>query len=119
MKISNFLFTISLLVMTSFTNAQQVAIIPEPFQMKVGNGSYSLPKSIQINAPSSASAITEMITSKLKSVTGIPVVATNSKSTIEIQIINESDLGKEGYHLNVNDKGKITANGSQDPNCLC
>ncbi len=111
MKISNFLFTISLLVLTIFTSAQQVAIIPEPFQMKVGNGSYHLPKSIQINAPSSASAFTEMISSKLKMVTGTPVVASNSKATIEIQIINDTEIGKEGYHLNVNDKGiQIKAN---------
>ena len=61
MKISNFLFTISLLVITIFSNAQQIAIIPEPFQMKVGNGSYTLPKIIAINAPSSANEISELI----------------------------------------------------------
>jgi hexosaminidase len=111
MKISTFILTVSLLVLTNFTHAQQVAIIPEPFQMKVSNDSYELPKSIQISAPSSASSIVAMISSKLKMVTGHAVVASNSKSNIDIQIINEPEIGKEGYYLNVNDKGiQIKAN---------
>ena len=65
MKISNFIFTISLLVITSFSNAQQIAIIPEPFQMKVGNGSYTLPKVVVMSAPASANEISELISKKM------------------------------------------------------
>jgi len=111
MKISNFLFTISLLVITIFSNAQQIAIIPEPFQMKVGNGSYTLPKIIAINAPSSANEISELIVNKLKAVTSSQVTKSSTKSNIDIQISNETELGKEGYHLDVNEKGiQIKAN---------
>ena len=64
MKISNFIFTVSLLVITSFSNAQQIAIIPEPYQMKVGNGSYTLPKIVVMSAPASANEISELISKK-------------------------------------------------------
>ena len=64
MKISNFIFTVTFLVITSFSNAQQIAIIPEPYQMKVGNGSYTLPKVVVVNAPTSASVISELISKK-------------------------------------------------------
>ena len=70
MKISNFIFTVSLLVITSFSNAQQIAIIPEPYQMKVGNGSYTLPKGLVINAPASANTISDLISKKINAVTG-------------------------------------------------
>ena len=111
MKISNLLLSFLLLAYTNYANAQKIAIIPEPNQMTIGNGNYTLPKLIQINAPSSANAITEMISRKLTTVTGNPVVTSTTKSTIEIQIINDAELGKEGYHLNVNEKGiQIKAN---------
>ena len=111
MKISNFLFTISLLVITSFSSAQQVAIIPEPFQMKLGNGSYTLPKVILVNAPNSAIAISDLISKKINVVTGSQVNKSSTKSNIDIQIINETELGNEGYHLDVNEKGiQIKAN---------
>ena len=105
MKILNLLLSLLFFANTHCANAQKIAIIPEPNQMTIGNGSYTLPKSIQINAPTAASSITEMIVNKLSAVTGSPVVNSNGKSTIEIQIVNEADLGKEGYHLNVNEKG--------------
>ena len=111
MKISNYFISFLLLAITYGANAQKIAIIPEPNEMILGKGSYTLPKSIQINAPSSSNAITEMITNKLSTVTGSPVTNSISKSTIEIQIINETTLGKEGYHLDVNEKGiQIKAN---------
>ena len=105
MKISNFIFTVSLLVITSFSNAQQIAIIPEPYQMKVGNGSYTLPKVVVVNAPTSASVISELISKKITAVTGSQVTKSSTKSNIDLQITNETELGKEGYHLDVNEKG--------------
>lgn len=111
MKISNFIFTISLLVITSFSNAQQIAIIPEPFQMKVGKDSYTLPKVVVMSAPASANEISELISKKINAVTGNQITKSSTKSNIDIQIINETELGKEGYHLDVNEKGiQIKAN---------
>ncbi len=111
MKISNFIFTVTFLVITSFSNAQQIAIIPEPYQMKVGNGSYNLPKVVVVNAPTSASVISELISKKITAVTGSQVTKSSTKSNIDLQITNETELGKEGYHLDVNEKGiQIKAN---------
>ena len=111
MKISNLIFTVSLLVITSFANAQQIAIIPEPYQMKLGNGSYTLPKALVINAPASANTISDLISKKINAVTGNQVIKSSTKSNIDLQIINETELGKEGYHLDVNEKGiQIKAN---------
>ena len=111
MKISNLIFTVSLLVITSFANAQQIAIIPEPYQMKLGNGSYTLPKALVINAPASANTISDLISKKMNAVTGNQVIKSSTKSNIDLQIINETELGKEGYHLDVNEKGiQIKAN---------
>lgn len=111
MKIFNLFISFFLVAMTHGVQAQKIAIIPEPNEMTLGNGSYTLPKIIQINAPTAANAITEMISNKLSSVTGNKVINSNAKSNIEIQIIDEAALGKEGYHLNVNEKGiQIKAN---------
>ena len=102
---------ITLLVITSFANAQQIAIIPEPYQMKLGNGSYTLPKALVINAPASANTISDLISKKMNAVTGNQVIKSSTKSNIDLQIINETELGKEGYHLDVNEKGiQIKAN---------
>ena len=90
MKISNFIFTVSLLVITSFSNAQQIAIIPEPYQMKVGKESYILPKVVVVNAPTSASVISELISKKITAVTGRQVTKSSTKSNIDLQITNET-----------------------------
>ncbi|MCX6332439.1 MAG: family 20 glycosylhydrolase [Bacteroidetes bacterium] len=97
---------LSLLLVAQLPNIKaQIAIIPEPFEMSTGIGNYTLPKSIVINASNAASSIGELIATKLKTVTGNQVNFASNKSCIDIQLINEPSLGKEGYHLVVNEKG--------------
>ncbi len=97
----------------STANAQTISIIPEPYQMTKGMGTYTLPKSIAINAPSSANAISDIMAGKLRTTTGRVVYFTKNKPSIDLQIINDANLGTEGYTLDINEKGiQIKANGN-------
>ena len=89
----------------SIANAQTISIIPEPYQMTKGTGTYTLPKSIAINAPSSANAISDIMAGKLRITTGRVVYFTKNKPSIDLQIINDANLGTEGYTLDINEKG--------------
>ena len=97
----------------STANAQTISIIPEPYQMTKGTGTFTLPKSIAINAPSSANAISDIMAAKLRTTTGRVVYFTKNKPSIDLQIINDANLGTEGYTLDINEKGiQIKANGN-------
>ncbi|MFA9206444.1 MAG: beta-N-acetylhexosaminidase [Burkholderiaceae bacterium] len=89
----------------STANAQTISIIPEPYQMTKGMGTYTLPKSIAMNAPSSANAISDLMAGKLRTTTGRVVYFTKNKPNIDLQIINDANLGTEGYTLDINEKG--------------
>jgi hexosaminidase len=73
--------------------------------MTKGTGTYTLPKSIAINAPSSANAISDLMAGKLRITTGRVVYFTKNKPSIDLQIINDANLGTEGYTLDINEKG--------------
>ena len=94
-----------------WTSAQNLNIIPEPYQITKSNGNYTLPKSIAINAPSIADGIANEMAARLKTVTGKVVYYTKNKPAIDLQIINDNNLGTEGYSLDINEKGiQIKAN---------
>jgi hexosaminidase len=86
-------------------NAQEINIIPEPLQMTKGNGTFSLSKSIAINAPSSANELSDQIAVQLRNITGATVYFSKSKATLTLEIIKDDNLGNEGYSLEVNAKG--------------
>ena len=93
------------------TIAQNISIIPEPYQMTTKSGNYTLPKSIAMNAPSSANVVSDQIAATLRTTTGRVVSLTKNKSSIDLQIINDANLDTEGYTLDINEKGiKIKAN---------
>ena len=95
------------------SKAQSLSIIPEPYQMTKGAGTYTLPKSIAINAPSSANAISDLMAGKLRTTTGRVVYFTKNKPSIDLQVVNDANLGSEGYSLDINEKGiQIKANGN-------
>ena len=105
-RILSFALTTTLIIGgLSTSNAQNINIIPEPYQMTTKPGSYTLPKSIAINAPSSANAISDMMAVKLRTTTGRVVYFTKNKPSIDMQIINDANLGTEGYTLDINEKG--------------
>jgi hexosaminidase len=111
MKIAKlFLIFLSMSCLNS-ADAQSLSIIPEPFQLIKGNGTYTLPKSIVINAPSTAKELAEEMASKMSTTTGYVVTISKNKATIDLQIINNPSLGNEGYILEINEKGiQIKAN---------
>jgi hexosaminidase len=93
------------------TIAQNISIIPEPYQMTTKSGNYTLPKSIAMNAPSSANVVSDQIAATLRTTTGRVVSLTKNKSSIDLQIINDANLDTEGYTLDINEKGiQIKAN---------
>ena len=105
-KILSLALTTTLIIGGLFTaNAQNISIIPEPYQMTTKPGTYTLPKSIAINAPSSANAISDIMAGKLRTTTGRVVYFTKNKPSIDLQIINDANLGSEGYTLDINEKG--------------
>ena len=109
----NKILSITLIIsgLSTATIAQNISIIPEPYQMTTKPGNYTLPKSITIHAPSSANVVTDAMAAKLKTTTGRLVNFTKNKPSIDLQIINDANLGTEGYSLDINEKGiQIKAN---------
>ncbi len=62
-KILSIVIIITLIIggLSTATIAQNISIIPEPYQMTIKPGTYTLPKSIAINAPSSANAVSDIM----------------------------------------------------------
>ena len=93
MKIAKLLLILLSISCLNFAKAQITNIIPEPYQITKGNGIYSLPTSIVINAPASAKALADDIASKISTTTGRVVNFSKSKPTIDLQIVNNTNLG--------------------------
>lgn len=89
------------------SNAQNLNIIPEPFQIVKGTGLYQFPKSIAINAPVSAYELTEQIAKQLRIVTGKTVINSKKDPSITLNLIKDDVIGNEGYTLNINTKGIV------------
>ena len=105
MKLNKLLFAVIIIFYANTLVAQQVAIIPEPYQMTVASGHYTLPKNIVINVVAESKVIADNIATQLKNVSGAQISFSKSKPTIDIQLIDNKELGKEGYTLTVNEKG--------------
>jgi len=107
MKLNNFIaLTLSFICLTQ-VNAQNLNIIPEPFHVAKGTGVFQFPKSIAINAPSSANELTDLIAKQLRAVTGKTVFFSKNDPSITLDIIKDEVLGNEGYSLNVNATGIV------------
>ncbi len=89
------------------SNAQNLNIIPEPFQVVKGTGLYQFPKSITINAPESANDVSEQIAKQLRIVTGKTVINSKKDPSITLNIIKDDEIGNEGYTLNINTNGIV------------
>jgi len=93
------------------SNAQNTSIIPEPFEMNVKKGTYTLPKNLVISAPAEAVDITNEMITTLSNISETKLSTTNSKGNISLTLNKDNDLGKEGYTLTINEKG-ISINAS-------
>jgi hexosaminidase len=101
-----FALVLSFICLTQ-VNAQNLNIIPEPFHAVKGTGVFQLPKSISINAPTSANEVSEIIAKQLRTVTGKTVYFSKNEPSITLDIIKDDVIGNEGYTLNVNASGII------------
>jgi hexosaminidase len=111
MKLNKCLLLVLAIGFYSQLNAQNLNIIPEPFHVAKGNGIFQFPKTIAINAPSSANEVTDQIAAQLRTVTGKTVYFSKNNASINLEIIKDEVLGNEGYTLNVNAAGvTISAN---------
>jgi hexosaminidase len=111
MKLNKCLLLVLAIGIYSQLSAQNLNIIPEPFHVAKGAGIFQLPKTIAINAPSSANEVTDQIAAQLRTVTGKTVYFSKNNASINLEIIKDEVLGNEGYTLNVNAAGvTISAN---------
>ncbi len=100
------LLAVSCIYMTQI-NAQNLNIIPEPFHVAKGTGVFQFPKSVSINAPSSAKEIADQIAKQFKTASGKNVSFNKTDANITLDIIKDDVIGNEGYTLNVNTNGII------------
>ncbi|MBP6000537.1 MAG: family 20 glycosylhydrolase, partial [Sediminibacterium sp.] len=106
MQLRKFGFILLATIASLQLNAQQIKVIPEPTEVKMGNGLYQLPGQISISMPSSFEAIGKEMSTRFKTATGKAVSLTNQKNaTIHFDQVQDKTLSKEGYHLTVNEKG--------------
>ena len=70
MKLRKFLLLVVTVGCLNQLSAQNLNIIPEPFHVAKGTGVFQFPKSIAIDAPSSANEVADQIAKQLKTVTG-------------------------------------------------
>ncbi len=106
MQLRKFGFILLATIASLQLNAQQIKVIPEPTEVKMGNGFYQLPGQISISMPSSFEAIGKEMSTRFKIATGKAASLTNQKNaTIHFDQVQDKTLGKEGYHLTVNEKG--------------
>ena len=111
MKVLKCIALVITIFCASQLTAQNLHIIPEPYQIEKGNGSFELPKSISIYAPSSANEVATQIVKQLELVTGEKVKSNQQNATIQLSIVKDEKLATEGYTLTVNKNGiQIKAN---------
>ncbi len=89
--------------------AQNKSIIPEPFQITTNTGTYTLPKNIVISASNETKDLATEISTTFKNIKGAQVSVSNAKGNILLLLNDNPTLGKEGYTLNVNEKGVAIA----------
>jgi hexosaminidase len=103
------------LLFANISNAQKVRIIPEPLQIVEQNGSFILPKIIEISTSIIEGGTVAFLQEKLAQATGYQVYVNRNGKVPQI-VLNlnkkeDSEIGTEGYRLSVaNNLIKISAN---------
>lgn len=110
-------FAFGMATLSHAQTAKKIAIIPEPVELKEAAGSFVLPKTVIIKAPSGRDAepVINYLHRRLTTATSSSVIERPSSAAYTIKLIlnNSTDavIGKEGYHLNITPQHVvITAN---------
>jgi hexosaminidase len=105
----NLFLSISLFLFSTIIFGQKISIIPEPVSLVEKKGNFILPKIIDISAPKLENESVSFLQDKLTKATGYQsfVNRKGKVGQIKLALTNTplSDLGKEGYTLNVNTAG--------------
>ncbi|RNI38801.1 beta-N-acetylhexosaminidase [Hanamia caeni] len=102
----SFLFFISVSVFAQTKSVSEM-LVPMPVSVSSGTGNFQLTSKATIHVMSpdkDAKRVGEFISTKLKRATGFAIPVVNSKKAsggINLSLIKDEKLGKEGYHLNV------------------
>jgi hexosaminidase len=106
MQLRKISFSLLVMMIGMQLNAQEIQLIPEPTEVKMGVGQFQLPNQITISVPTIFEGLGIEMSSKFKAATGKSVNMTNQKNaTIRFEQVQDNTLGKEGYQLIVNEKG--------------
>ena len=112
----NILFLLLAATTTLFSFAQHIdpiAIIPEPVSMKKGDGSFTIPENIVIEAPATneLKSTIAFLKERLSMPTGAKVSVVTKAAQPAIRLVlnhtNNDSLHKEGYALSVTAKGIV------------
>lgn len=102
--------TFSLLFLICCAAVQaQVNIIPQPAQVQLSNGSWTLSGKVTIGAPVDAqwTRVATMLAAKMNTASGLSLKAVKGKGAITFAVSKDAGLGEEGYLLKVDKKGVI------------
>lgn len=108
-----FLLLLPFLSAHAQTKAPQIAIIPEPVSVQTKPGTFTLPKTVTIEAPAGKElgATVAFLKKRLSAPTGYNVTVGTAVPTAAIRMqLNKTEdatLGKEGYRLSVTPKGIV------------
>jgi hexosaminidase len=101
-----------------FGQSPAVSIIPEPVSMKTGTGTFTLPKTVIVNAPlqTDMKEVIGILQQRMARSTGSNIVLNNASANPTIKLMlnasAEKTLGNEGYRLSVTNKN-ITVRANQ------
>src|SRR6476620_10436082 len=101
-----------------FGQSPSIAVIPEPVSMKTGTGTFTLPKTVVVNAPlqTEMKEVIGILQQRMARSTGSSIVLNNAAANPTIKLVlnanAEKTLGNEGYKLSVTNKN-ITVRANQ------
>jgi hexosaminidase len=91
----------------------KISIIPEPVELVEGDGFFTLPAEITIKSANSSDILSSvsMLRNRITTATGskVKLSARDDDAAIKLQLneVEDTLLGKEGYHLTVSAKGIV------------
>ncbi|WP_428656524.1 family 20 glycosylhydrolase [Runella sp.] len=98
------------LAVSPVTSDQLLKVIPSPVKITAGKGTFTLATSTPIHYETGLESEAKLLAQRLKDITGSDFTVKNAApaaNTISLQLgkIAVNGIGKEAYHLNINDKG--------------
>lgn len=100
-----FLLLLLINLLTVYSQAQQLPLIPQASQCTIYEGTYNLPAVLTVSFPEEWQATLEMFKQDLKNRMDISVVFSSKNNALKIQ--KDASLASEAYELDIHKKGII------------